>query len=136
MSPAMICSRVTPVERARALLGTRFRLHGRDVASGLDCVGLIATVYMKCGEVSTGYSLRGGSDAQWISILDDFAKRRCGAAQPADIILCLAGPGQYHLGLWTGDSLIHADAGVGRVVETPGTVRWPIIAMWHHDQEQ
>ena len=27
---------------ARALVGVRFRLHGRDAVHGLDCVGLVA----------------------------------------------------------------------------------------------
>jgi murein DD-endopeptidase / murein LD-carboxypeptidase len=126
-----ICLPVTPLDRARCALGTRFRLHGRDPASGLDCVGLIAFVYCR-RDAPTGYALRGGSGEGWAALLDGFATRRqCGAAKAGDIMLLHAGPAQYHLGLWTGSSLIHADAGLGHVVELPGWPVWPVVGLWH-----
>ena len=130
MCPETICSRATPLDRARLAIGTRFRLHGRDPQSGLDCVGLIAFAYDRA-DVPTGYSLRGGTPEGWAALLDGFAARRAGAAEAGDILLLHAGPAQFHLGLWSGTSLIHADAGLRRVVELPGWPVWPVVGVWH-----
>ena len=119
------------VARARALLGIPFRLHGRD-KSGLDCVGLVALVAGQKDGIPTGYSLRNGLGQRWISELDALGKRRPeGACSPGDILLMDAGPAQYHLGLWTGDGLIHADARLRRVVELPGSPPWPVLGAWY-----
>ncbi len=118
------------LKRARALIGTPFRLHGRDPATGLDCVGLIACV-ADHDAPPTGYAMRGGSAESWTALLDLFAIRRKRSPITAgDILLLEAGSAQFHLGIFTGDGLIHADAGLRRVVETPGPVRWPIHGIW------
>ena len=36
-------------EAALGLLGVPFRLHGRDPATGLDCVGLVAEALRRAG---------------------------------------------------------------------------------------
>ncbi len=75
--------------------------------------------------------MRNSEHARWIQQLDHFGSRRSDPlAQRGDIIFAQPGPAQFHLGLWTGDSLIHADARLGRVVETPGDPAWPIIGIW------
>lgn len=135
MSPAMICLPATPVERARELIGTKFRLHGRDVVHGLDCVGLIARVYGWQERAPFGYSLRGENVEQWVAMLDDLATRRTDPLSAGDIVLLCAGPMQYHLGIWSGSGLIHADASVRRVVETSGALRWPIVGSWFKSQD-
>jgi hypothetical protein len=56
--------------------------------------------------------------------------RRRHTLKPGDILLLNAGPAQLHLGIWTGAGLIHADAALRRVVETPGLPRWPILSIW------
>lgn len=118
------------VTRARALVGAPFRLHGRDPAFGLDCVGLAALAH-RCAAVPTGYALRGGdADAVGRTIRALGFVQRHAALRAGDMLLLRPGPVQLHLGLWTGASLIHADAGVGRVVETPGPPRWPILSTW------
>lgn len=115
------------ISRARALVGKPFRLHGRD-ERGVDCVGLVAIAYGQA--VPGGYALRtadAGAVSGPLAVLK-FRKQRI--PKPGDILLLDAGPAQLHLGLWTGDSVIHADAGLRRVVETPGMPRWPIISIW------
>lgn len=129
MCPETIYLHATPLDRARAMIGTRFRLHGRDPESGLDCVGFIARVFAVDG-VPTGYALRGGTQEGWAVLLDGFATRRNGGAQAGDIMLLHTGPVQFHLGLWSGTSLIHADAAMGRVIELPGWPRWPVLGVW------
>ncbi len=135
MSPAMICSPATPVESARSLIGTKFRLHGHDAVNGVDCVGLIAIVFDWQAKAPAGYALRGDRVEAWIDLLDGLATRRIGALCEGDILLLQAGPMQFHLGVWSGSGLIHADASVRRVVETPGPLRWPLIASWFKSQE-
>ena len=45
-------------------------------------------------------------------------------------MLMATGPGQLHLGVWTGEGLVHADAGLRRVVERPGVPPWRVLGMW------
>lgn len=124
------------VTRARSFLGTPFRLHGRDRQSGVDCVGLVALLYDRTVGVPVDYAMRNSEGARWIFQLDALVKRRTdGAVGAGDILLMQAGSAQYHLGVWTGDGLIHADAGLRRVVETPGPVQWPIIAVWYAPED-
>jgi hypothetical protein len=115
--------------RARALLGVPFRLHGRSLESGLDCVGVIAVAHDLLGDAPTGYSLRTTQYERWITLLDTLAER-IAAPEIGAVMLLQPGAAQLHLGLWTGTSLIHADAGLRRVVETPGVPRWPVMGLW------
>lgn len=123
--------RADPVMLARALVGTPFRLHGRDPAFGFDCVGLVASVYAPSGDVPTGYALRGGNAGEVSKMIRALGcrRRRCGPMR-GDLFVLSPGPAQLHVGIWTGTSLIHADAGARRVVETPGWPRWPLISAW------
>lgn len=118
------------IARARALIGTPFRLHGRAAASGLDCVGLIAIAIDRVAAAPTGYALRGGSVQSWSALMDAVACRRRLPHRAGDILLLEASAAQFHLGVWTGESLIHADARLRRVVETPGVPRWRIAGAW------
>lgn len=115
--------------RAAALIGTRFRLHGRDPATGLDCVGLVACA--AGAAAPTGYALRGGDPARVAQALHaaGFAPAAAGT-RPGDVLLMRPGPGQLHLGIRSRHGLIHADAGLGRVVERPGEPDWEIIGTW------
>jgi murein DD-endopeptidase / murein LD-carboxypeptidase len=119
------------VARARALLGVPFKLHGRG-EDGLDCVGLVALVTGRLEGLPTGYAMRNDLGERWIRELDARGRRRFdGRYSTGDILLMEAGPAQYHLGCWTGEGLIHADARLRRVVELPGPPPWPIIGAWH-----
>lgn len=117
------------VERARALVGTRFRLHGRDPAGGLDCVGLAAAA-LGLDAVPSGYPLRGGDPAAVMGLIGARLRVATGPRTAGDLLLMEAGPAQLHLGLWTGDGLVHADLGLGRVVERPGEPPWPVLGGW------
>ena len=121
------------LEAARGLVETRFRLHGRDPAFGLDCVGLIRAAFAAAGVIiapPTGYRLTSGR-------LDEFERVAVLAGlmmtadpEPGDAILCRIGARQWHLGIKSDIGLIHADAGLGRVVERPGPMPWPVVACW------
>lgn len=112
---------------AVAAVGTRFRLHGRGL-DGLDCVGLVALALRAggyAGEVPTGYSLRSGDPGVLDRVLVRVAE-----AEPGDVLLMAAGPGQIHLGIRTAGGFVHADAGLRRVVERPSVPPWPILGVW------
>ena len=117
------------VARARALIGVRFRAQGRSAATGLDCVGLAAAA-VGARDVPRDYALRGASPRRLAAGLASAGLRLTEAMRPGDLLAMLAGPGQLHLGIYSGTGLIHGDAGLRRVVERPGPPPWPVIGIW------
>ena len=114
----------------RALVGVPFRLHGRDPVTGLDCVGVAALVF-GVREVPRGYSVRTADGAGVAALIDAAGLRRVRRDPVSgDLVLVKSGPAQCHLVVMTGAGFVHADAGIGRVVETPGSLPWPVIAIW------
>ncbi|MEK9209909.1 peptidoglycan endopeptidase [Sphingomonas sp. 2378] len=111
---------------ARALVGVRFRLHGRDPVHGLDCVGLVAAATGR--DAPTGYGWRSG-DAGPVSALLDAQFPR-GEDAPGAVMLLRAGPGQLHLAIRVSDGIVHADAGLRRVAWRPGAPPWPVLGYW------
>lgn len=118
-------------ERARALVGTRFRLQGRD-EEGLDCIGVVlATFGISAQEVRRDYRLRGARRAELELGLDRYFRRvRCAQLRTGDIMLMEAAADQLHLGVRTDAGFVHAHARIGRVVETPGLPDWPLLSVY------
>ncbi len=124
------------VERAAlAAVGSRFRLHGRAAATGLDCVGLVALALRAGGcvvAVPTGYALLGGDPvavAAWLDrVLARRADSRAGAA--GDVLMLRTGPAQLHFAVRSARGIVHADAVLKRVVERPGPVAEPVLGCW------
>jgi len=117
------------VARARACLGTAFRPQGRRPEWGLDCIGLVAFAIEADG-VPFDYTLRGEPLELLNSGLERAGLGRVPDARPGDILVIRAGPEQLHLGILTQTGLIHADAGLRRVVERPGAFAWPVLSAW------
>jgi murein DD-endopeptidase / murein LD-carboxypeptidase len=113
---------------ALALVGAPFRLHGRDPATGLDCVGVIALA-TGC-PAPTGYALRGADPDRVCALIEAAGLRAVQDAASGDVVLMKTGPGQLHLGVLTARGLVHADAGLRRVVERPGRPDWEILGQW------
>lgn len=121
---------------AERLVGCRFRLHGRDPATGLDCLGLVGAALAGLGrrpDLPTGYRLRTGT---WPG-MEGLARAHglvpaTGADRPGDVWLTRPGPGQLHLAVLD-HALCHrieAHAGLGRVVATPLDGTAAPLARW------
>lgn len=100
---------------------------------GLDCVGLVWAAYAAAGrmlERPHGYPLRGWSRAQVeAGLVHAGFVPVVGDGREGDVVLLAYPAGQFHLGLTGLDRLVHAHAGLRRVVETPirgldGVARW------------
>ena len=122
-------------EAAERLVGTPFRRHGRDPAHGLDCVGLVAAALTAIGRPATppaGYRLRQLElDRQLASAARSGLTEAYGRIAAGDVLLVRPGPAQHHLVIAaTAGGFVHAHAGLGRVVLTPGPSGWPVVRRW------
>jgi hypothetical protein len=118
---------------AREAVGTRFRLHGRAVADGLDCLGLAVLAIRAegwSGPVPSGYAMRSGDAAKVGAALRAAGLIEAEPRRAGDLLLLEAGPGQLHFAIDTGSGMVHADAMLRRVVERPGPPPWPVIGRW------
>jgi cell wall-associated NlpC family hydrolase len=120
---------------ASSLVGSRFRLHGRDPATGLDCIGLFAAAMAACGRsvaLPNGYALRTRDPANLLPEASRLGFEP--AASPmevGDVLLFAVGPAQFHLGIAaTGTTVVHAHAGLRRVVSGPPDPRWAVAGHW------
>ncbi|MBO9712968.1 peptidoglycan endopeptidase [Sphingomonas sp.] len=121
---------------ARTVVGARFRLHGRERASGLDCVGLAALALRAEGfegVVPSGYALRQGDAEAVCAALASAGLTRVETARAGDLLLLRVGAGQLHLAIDSGDGIVHADAMLRRVVERPGVPPWPLVSCWRFE---
>lgn len=109
---------------AATLVGTPWRLHGRDPATGIDCIGLLDVVLAQIGRpvaLPTGYRLRLHRLEDWLPDPGrlGFAVAK-GAVSPGDVVLLRPGPAQVHLAIATGPAMwVHAHAGLRKVVSQP-----------------
>ncbi|KUR73647.1 hypothetical protein AQZ52_01365 [Novosphingobium fuchskuhlense] len=117
---------------ATGLIGVRFRLHGRDPDTGLDCVGVVAEAMRLAAltpVVPQGYRLR----TLTMNDLEPFAQANgfetVGEAD-ADVVLAMVSPVQLHLAINVPGGFVHAHAGIGRVTFLPGVLPWPVACSW------
>lgn len=125
------------VDRARSLVGVPFRAQGRDPKIGLDCVGL--TLHAFClpkQHIRSDYRLRGDHAKEiregFRSMFEEVSHSR---SRPGDVLVLQVARDQLHLAIFCGRSFIHADAGIRRVVETPGQPCWPVLATFRYFNE-
>ena len=123
--------------RARQLVGTPFRLHGRDAQTGLDCVGLGAdclkwALHGARVTAPQGYRLRNSDVGKYLAFARTAGLAGCsGKEMPGDILHVHPGPGQNPLLIVESDgTYIHAHAGLRRVVATPGPLCDPLLHHW------
>lgn len=119
------------------LVGTRFRLHGRNRHSGLDCVGVLAEALACAGcplEIPHDYTLRGLHLGKILAFFDRPCFRAVAKHYPAngDLLLCQSAEQQMHFAIIVPPGIVHAHAGLRRVVLTPLPAPWPIIGQWRY----
>ena len=122
---------------ALKLLGTPFRLHGRDPVSGLDCVGVVAAALACLADIPptpTDYTLRGTYGHRISAFLDAIHFGQISFRPPkyGDILLLHPGPGQDHMAIIVPGGAVHAHAGLARVVLSPLPLPWPIAGHWRY----
>ena len=120
------------IAATRACVGTRFRAQGRGVGVGLDCIGvaLIAARATGAQFVVPRYALGGDHEA---ALDDGLAAQGCTAVAhpaPGDLLVIATAPGRRHLAVVTASGIVHAHAGLGRVVEGPLDPAWAVTAAW------
>jgi len=118
------------VAAARALIGTRFVAQGRNASRGVDCIGLVVNAFgLPAAEISDDYRMAGEHRAAILLALSGrfrrVSRRRLRAG---DLLLCRPGARQFHLMIWSGEGVIHADARRRLVIERPGAPEWPVVA--------
>ena len=126
------------VAAARDLVGVQFRLQGRSGETGVDCVGLAALALAQAGHrcaVPRGYGLRSGDEVLAKDWLAQAGLAAVEQGRAGDLVLVRPGPLQLHLMILVPGGHVHAHAGLGRVVETPGPSPWPVIGHWRAKQE-
>jgi cell wall-associated NlpC family hydrolase len=122
-------------EAAESLVGTPFRFRGRDPHSGLDCIGLVITALQRIGSGSPPvppYAMRQRDFAPMLTAATAAGFESVhDVVRPGDLLLLRAGPAQPHLAIADrGGGVIHAHAGLGRVVITPPPCPSPIERHW------
>ena len=119
------------------LIGTPFRLHGRDPATGLDCVGLVAEAMRRAGFHPVppgGYGLRALSVDALVPHAG--ARGRVPVPRDGDVVLARVSPVQAHLLIAAPDGFVHAHAGLRRVTFLPGPLPWPAPLAWRIPSER
>ncbi|MFZ4687732.1 MAG: peptidoglycan endopeptidase [Polymorphobacter sp.] len=126
----MLADRI--VAAVRACVGTRFRAQGRVPGLGLDCVGVVLVAAAAAGVVAAvpAYALGGDHAGLLLAVL---AAHGCVPVQlpsPGDILVLAPDRRHRHLAVATPEGVVHAHAGLGRVVEGPIDSGWAIIGAW------
>ncbi|MBO9580744.1 MAG: C40 family peptidase [Sphingobium sp.] len=118
---------------ALALVGTPFRLRGRDPRTGLDCVGLAMVAFGRAGLPviePPAYQLRGTSYRRAETVLGQAGLVDGQGDRPGDLVMVESGPMQLHLMIRANAGHVHAHAGLGRIVMMPGPSIWPVLGVW------
>lgn len=107
------------IEKIREYLGTPFKHQGRT-KNGIDCIGLIVQPLKELNYINIDYTnyKRHGFGGELI----EYITKYCYEVRPpfklkkGDILLYTNGNSQ-HLAIFTGNSIIHANNKIGKVVE-------------------
>lgn len=120
------------VAAARACVGTRFRPHGRTPGLALDCVGVVLAAAAAAPfnlPILPPYRL-GGTPPDIAAIFAEVGALRIDVGFPGDVLVIAPAPGWRHLGVVTPTGLVHAHAGLERVVEGPIDTEWHVMQAW------
>lgn len=118
------------VGAARECLGTPFHFNERKPKQAIDCVGLIRHAMQSVGlycPTDVHYSTRTCfGEHVYLDArdgMDEIPRDDIGIGSV--VLLWLSKPHQpQHLGIWTGDSLVHSHGRARRVIETQGAASY------------
>ena len=125
------------VAAARGCIGTRFRAQGRNPGVALDCVGvaLVAAEAAGCAITVPRYALGGDHEARLDAALAPLGGTRIDSPKPGDLLVLAPVTGRRHLAVVTPCGVVHAHAGIGRVVEGPLDPAWCLVAAWRFPEK-
>lgn len=115
------------IAAARECLGTPFVHQGRLPGQALDCAGLIIQVAKMLGLEHTdhmGYARLPGNGLLESALDNQPGLIRVFDLQPGDVILMKFSGDPQHLGIYTGENIIHAYQPIGKVCEHGLTDAW------------
>ena len=121
---------------AAGFVGASFRLHGRDPIMGLDCVGLVLLAMAEIGRpvrLPVSYQLRNLEPERFLQLpaAAGFVEPTDTELEHGDVLVFAPGAAQLHLAIVAvGGGIVHAHAGLRRVVHTPFPLPWPIVGHW------
>lgn len=120
---------------ADGLVGTPYRLHGRDPDTGLDCVGLVLSAIAAAGRQPSELPTYGLRNLSLDRLLPFAAKNgfveATGSPREGDLLLINSGPAQHHLMIARDRSTyVHAHAGRRQVVRQSGLQQASIVHHW------
>lgn len=138
--------RLAIARRAEDAIGVRFRLHGRSLCNGLDCVGLIAHAIKPLiadREIPRHYSLRFDDMSAPIAFFEslDFERIEYKQARSdadfeiGDIVLIAPAATQLHFIIITDGAYIHAHSGLRKIVKVNHPILSPIKSVWRYAGE-
>ncbi len=131
-APKGVAAAESVVAAARMCIGTAFRPQGRVAGLGLDCVGLVLVAAAAVGvrPVVPAYRLGGDHVALAEALLVAAGCRAVPTAHAGDIALLAPQARLRHLGIRVAGGLVHAHAGVARVIEGPVDPAWQWLGAW------
>lgn len=112
---------------ARSVLDVPFRHQGRDPAIGLDCIGLLSFVARSFGLSCIDrfdYSRLPGKGQLEAGLDMQPCMERITTLEPACVILMRISLSPQHVGIFTGDTMIHAWSSAGKVCEHHLDDKW------------
>ena len=121
---------------ARSWIGVRFRAQGRG-RCGVDCIGLVGAIWREMGvqvRLPADYHLRRTPRSRIEAGLIDhgFCEVSLVQADLGDLLLAEPAPGQTHIALLIGATLIEANLRAGRVVERRHTRADHWVSAWRY----
>ena len=123
------------VAAARGCVGTRFRAQGRLPGLGLDCIGVALIAASAAGAAdltAPPYTLSGDNENRIDAVLMTSGCRQLVDEPPeaGDLLVVAPALGRRHLAVVTDTGLVHAHAGLARVVEAPADPGWVSVSAW------
>jgi len=126
------------VAAVRACCGTRFRPQGQLPGVGLDCIGVAVVAAAAAGVTVDvpAYCLGGDHEARLDAAVRAIGCRPVTTPAAGDLLVLAPGLRRRHLAIVVPGGIVHAHAGLGRVVEGPCDPAWSTVGAWRFpDQE-